>query len=177
MNKLFSGRTASAIGLLLSITSMVFAVGYLQMIEYLAPCSLCIFDRAVVIGLGVVFTIALIHNPIRIGRKIYATLAILLSLTGIGICARHLWLQSLPAGDAPGCGAGLSYMIETMPFKDVLNTVFNSTGSCSDIQFKFLGLSLPALTLILFVVFLLLSLVMFFTAGRATSVYKDETKR
>ncbi len=169
MNNIFSGRNASLLGLVLGITSMVFAVGYLQMIEYLAPCSLCILDRAVVIGLCITFALALIHNPVRIGRKIYATLAILLSITGIGICARHVWLQHQPKEAAHECGPGFWHMLENMPMKSFLDTIFNSTGDCADIQFQLLGLSLPALTLILFVVFLLLSLAMFFTSGRDVS--------
>ena len=166
MNNFFSGRSVSLMGLGLGIISMVFAIGYLQMVEYLAPCSLCILDRAVVIGLCIVFALALLHNPRRTGRKIYATLAALLSLTGIGICARHIWLQHQPKGDVPECGPGFWHMLENMPFKSFLDTIFNSTGDCADIQWQFLGLSLPELTLILFVVFLLLSLAMFSTTGR-----------
>lgn len=166
MNNIFSGRSAALMGLILGITSMVFAVGYLQMIEYLAPCSLCILDRAVVIGLCIVFALALIHNPPQTGRKIYASLAILLSLTGIGICARHLWLQSQPKDSTPECGPGFWHMLENLPFKAFLDKIFNSTGDCADIQFQLLGLSLPAWTLILFVVFLALSLAMFTSHGR-----------
>lgn len=165
MNTLFSGRSVSAIGLLLGLASMAFAVGYLQMIEYLQPCLLCVLDRAVVIGLCVVFLMALIHNPLNTGRKVYATLASLLSLTGIGICARHIWLQNLPKEDAPTCGAGFSHMLQTMPTMEFLDKIFNSTGECTDIQWQFLGMSIPELTLILFIVFLLLSLTMFFTTG------------
>jgi len=165
MNNFLSGRTISVIGLLVCIAAMVFAIGYLQMIEYLAPCSLCIVDRAIIIGLGVVFLISLLHNPIRIGRKIYATLATLLSLTGIGVCLRHIWLQNLPKeeGNIPECGGGFWHMLENMPFRSFLDTIFNSTGECADIQWQFLGLSIPEWTLALFVVFLLLSIAMFFT--------------
>jgi len=166
MNSIFSGRSVSLMGLALGIISMVFAIGYLQMIEYLAPCSLCILDRAVVIGLCIVFALALLHNPVRTGRKIYATLAGILSLTGIGICARHIWLQNQPKGEAPECGAGFWHLFETMPLMSFFDTIFNSTGDCADIQWQFLGLSLPEWTLVLFVVFLLLSLAMFFTTGR-----------
>ena len=33
---------------------------------------------------------------------------------------RHVWLQSLPPGEVPACGPGLNYMLETLPFTDVL---------------------------------------------------------
>ena len=165
MTSLLSGRSISTIGLFLGITSMAFAIGYLQMVQGLPPCPLCILDRGVVIGLCAVFLIALIHNPIRLGRKMYATLAALLSLTGIGICARHIWLQNLPKDQVPECGAGFWYMLDTMPALGFLDTILNGSGECADIQWQFLGLSIPELTLILFVVFLLLSLAMFFTPG------------
>lgn len=166
MSNLLSGRSISAIGLLLGLASMAFAIGYLQMVEYLQPCNLCILDRAVVIGLCIVFLLALIHNPVKAGRKAYASLAAILSLTGIAICARHLWLQNQPKDQVPDCGAGFWYMLDTMPMANFLNTIFNSTGECADIQWQLFGLSIPALTLILFVVFLLLSVVMFITNGR-----------
>lgn len=168
MNTLLAGRSVSAIGLILGIASMAFAVGYLQMVEYLEPCPLCILDRAVVIGLIIVFALALIHNPAGVGRKVYATLASLLSLTGIAICARHIWLQNLPADQVPECGAGFWYMLESMPLMGFLDTILNGSGECADIQWQFLGLSIPELTLVLFIVFLLLSLALFFTGGKAT---------
>ncbi len=166
MNNVFSGRSVSLMGLVLGLASMAFAVGYLQMVEYLDPCNLCILDRAVVIGLCIVFAIALIHNPVNVGRKVYAALATLLSLTGIAICARHIWLQNLPKDQVPDCGAGFWYMLDTMPLAGFLDTILNGSGECADIQWQLFGLSIPELTLILFVTFLLLSVAMFVTTGR-----------
>ena len=163
---MFTSRVISAGGLLLAVVSMVFAVGYLQMVQYLAPCPLCILDRLVVIGLGVVFLLTLLHNPQRTGRRIYAALAALLSLTGIGICWRHIWLQNLPPDQVPECGAGFSHMLQTMPLMDFLDTILNESGECADIQWQFLGFSIPEWTLVLFVVFLGLSVLLFFSRSR-----------
>jgi len=166
MNSLFSGYRVSTIGLLLGLSSMVFAVGYLQTHLGLMPCNLCVLDRGVVISLCAVFALALIYQPTETGRKVYAVVAALLSATGIAISARHLWLQNLPAEEAVNCGPGFWYMLDTMPFAGFLDKIFNSTGECSDIQGTFLGLSIPGWTLVLFVVFLILSLIMFFTRAR-----------
>lgn len=155
-------RIISTAGLLLAAASMAFAVGYLQLVEYLEPCPLCVLDRAVVIGLGAVFLLALLHNPAQTGRRIYAALATLLSLTGIGICLRHIWLQNLPADQVPECGAGFWYMLDSMPFAQFLDTILNGSGECAEIQWQFLGFSIPELTLALFVVFLGLSIALFF---------------
>jgi disulfide bond formation protein DsbB len=161
-----SATMASLAGFLLAVASMVFAVGYLQMVEYLEPCPLCILDRGVVIGLGAVFLLFLMHRPGVIGRRIYATLATLLSLTGIGISARHVWLQNLPPDQVPECGAGFWHNLDTLPFNQFVDTLFNGSGECAEIQWQFAGLSIPQLTLILFVVFLLVSLFLFFCKSR-----------
>jgi disulfide bond formation protein DsbB len=160
---MFTSRVISTSGLLLAVASMAFAVGYLQMVEYLEPCPLCVLDRAVVIGLGVVFLLALLHNPRKTGRRIYAALATVLSITGIAICWRHIWLQNLPPDQVPECGAGFWYMLDSMPFAQFLDTILNGSGECADIQWQFLGFSIPEWTLVLFVVFLGLSLLLFFS--------------
>jgi disulfide bond formation protein DsbB len=156
-------RTVSTAGLLLAIAAMVFAVGYLQMIEYLEPCPLCVLDRMVVIALGVVFFICLLHNPARTGRRIYGGLAALLSLTGIAICLRHIWLQNLPADQVPECGAGFWYMLESMPLLQFMDTILNGSGECAEIHWQFLGFSIPEWTLVLFVVFFLISISLIFS--------------
>lgn len=160
-------RTVSLLGLLLAIVSMLFAVVYLQKMEYLEPCPLCILDRAVVIGLGIVFLLALIQNPATVGRRIYAVLAGLLSITGIAICARHIWLQNLPADQVPECGAGFWYMLDTMPLLGFLDTLFNGSGECASIQWTLAGFTLPELTMGVFIAFLLLAVALFTTRGRA----------
>ena len=142
---------------------MLFAVVYLQMIEYLEPCPLCVLDRAVVIALGAVFLLCLLHNPARTGRRIYAGVAALLSLTGIGICLRHIWLQNLPPDQVPECGAGFWYMLDSMPLLQFADTILNGSGECADIQWSFLGFSIPEWTLVLFVVFLIISMALFFS--------------
>ncbi|OED35336.1 hypothetical protein AB833_30705 [Chromatiales bacterium (ex Bugula neritina AB1)] len=159
---MFAPRPISLLALLLAIGSMLFAVGYLQMIEYLEPCPLCILDRAVVIGLGICFALALLHNPAATGRRIYAVLALLLSLTGIAICARHIWLQNLPPDQVPECGAGFWFMLDTMPLASFLDTILNGSGECADIQWTLFGLSLPELTMGVFIAFLLLAVALFF---------------
>ena len=128
---------------------------------------MCILDRGVVIALGVVFLIALVHNSAGWGNRVYGTLALLLSATGITICARHIWLQNLPPDKVPDCGAGFWYMFDSvrnnqLPFTRFLDTILNGSGECADIQWQFFGFTLPEVTLGLFVVFALLSLTLFF---------------
>ena len=58
---------------------MAFAL-YSQHVLGLDPCPLCIFQRVAVVGLGVLFLIAAIHSPGRLGCWIYAVLLVAVSL-------------------------------------------------------------------------------------------------
>ena len=64
---------------------------------------------------------------------------------------RHLYLQSLPYEELPACLPGLSYMIDTFPLTDILSAMIMGTGECGDVLWTFLGLSIPAWTLVAFI--------------------------
>ena len=75
----------------------------------------------------------------------------------------HAWLQSLPADQVPECGPGLNYMLENFPISEVLSTVINGSGSCAEVDWTFLGLSMPWWTLIWYIGLGLLTLWFMFT--------------
>ncbi len=129
---------------------------YLQHVQKLDPCPLCIFQRIVIIVLGVVSLAAFAHNPAGWGRRVYAGMALALSAAGAGLAARHVWIQSFP--DAVECGPGLGYMLEQFPLTEVFSKVLKGSGDCADVLWTFLGLSIPGWTLVVFAVFVILSL-------------------
>lgn len=145
-------RRAFLLGALVCAGLMGFAL-YAQYGLQLEPCPLCVLQRVAVIACGVVFLLGAIHNPGRIGSAIYSLLVVLCAAGGAAVAARHVWLQSLPPDQVPACGAGLSYMLETMPFTDVLATVLRGDGNCAVIEWRFLDLSMPAWTLVFFLTF------------------------
>ena len=116
---------------------------YLQYGQHLEPCPLCIFQRVAVLALGVVFLVAAVHNPQRVGARVYAALIALVALAGIGVALRHIYIQSLPPGQVPSCGATLDYMLEVFPLTQVIRTVLTGSGECGVIDWRFLGLSMP----------------------------------
>jgi disulfide bond formation protein DsbB len=116
---------------------------YLQDFQHLEPCPLCIFQRIAVLVLGVVFLIAALHNPERSGARVYGVLIDLVALAGIAVAARHVYIQSLPAGQVPSCGATLDYMLEVFPLMQVIRTVLTGSGECGVVDWRFLGLSMP----------------------------------
>lgn len=144
---------------------------YFQYIIELEPCPLCILQRLVVMGLGLIGLVAALHNPAATGRRIYAALLALTAATGIGISLRHVWLQNQPKPLFAECGGGLNQMLETMPLGDVLATVLRGTGDCSDTVWSLLGISIPGWTAMAFAVFFFLAGWMFLQAARTRAAH------
>lgn len=154
----WSFRFVSGLLFLASVIGMSFAL-FLEHVQGLEPCPLCVFQRIGLIGLGIISLIALIHNPAsNWGKRIYAFLGTLSILWSAGVAARHIWLQNLPPDKVPSCGPGLDYWVETLPLKSVFEQVLTGSGECAKVDWTFLGQSLPVWSLVFFAVLTLLSL-------------------
>lgn len=122
---------------------------YVQQADGLEPCPLCIFQRVAVAALGVALLLATaLPQGWRLAGNLSAVLVALVGLSGIGVAARHLYIQSLPAGQVPVCGATLDYMWEVFPVADVLRKVLTGSGECAKVDWTFLGLSMPGWVLV-----------------------------
>ena len=132
---------------------------YLQAVQGLEPCPLCIFQRVAFIATGVVLLVAAAHNPARIGRWVYLVAGSIASIAGASIAGRHIWLRHLPADQVPACGPGLDFMLEAFPLSKTLKTVFTGSGECAAPDgWMMLGLDMPSWAFIAFVGLLLLIL-------------------
>jgi disulfide bond formation protein DsbB len=116
---------------------------YAQAMLHLEPCPLCIFQRVGVAVAGVLFLLATLHHPRRWGAQVYGALLVVAALATMAVAARHLWIQHLPEGAVPACGATLSYMLDVFPISDVIRKVLTGSGECARITWTFLGLSMP----------------------------------
>jgi len=123
---------------------------YMQYVQELEPCPLCIFQRVALFAVGLVFLAAALHHPRRLGASVYAVLLLVTAGIGAAIAGRHLWLQSLPPDQVPACGPGLNYMLDTFPLFEVLERVLRGSGECAEVDLVF-GLSIPLWTLIAFI--------------------------
>lgn len=140
-------RSLNFAGFAICTGMMGFAL-YAQHGLMLEPCPLCVLQRLAVISLGVVFLLAALHNPSGGGRYAYSLLLLLATALGAIVAGRHVWLQMLPSDEVPACGPGLDYMWENFPLADVINMVFKGSGECAEVDWSFLGLSMPAWVLI-----------------------------
>jgi disulfide bond formation protein DsbB len=121
---------------------------YAQFVLHLEPCPLCIFQRVGIFSMGVVFLIAAAHDPVHWARRLYALLLVLAALATIGVAARQLYIQSLPEGSVPACGASLDFMLKVFSLSEVLVKVLTGSGECAKVTWTFLGLAMPGWVLI-----------------------------
>ena len=154
----FSPRFYFFIGFLACV-SLLSTGAYLQFVEKLEPCPLCISQRIAILTTGLCFLIAALHNPKAIGIKIYAGLGAFLALCGSAISIRHIWLQHLPPDQVPECGPGLEYIFQNFPLTATIKLMLNGTGECAKIDWTLLGFSIPQWTLLAFLMLASLSII------------------
>lgn len=143
MSLLDRPRLANALGALACIALLAYAL-YAENVLGYEPCPLCMFQRVAVLALGVVFVVAALHAPAPgWGRRFYAVLAVLAAAAVVVVAGRHVYIQSLPPGSVPSCGATLDYLLEVFPLMDVIRKVLTAGGECAKIDWRFLGLSMP----------------------------------
>ena len=142
-----SKRVLNSAGFLACAGMMGYAL-YAQYQLLLEPCPLCVLQRVAVIGMGLGFLLLAVHHPRGWARRIYLGILGLATIGGIVVAGRHVWLQSLPPDKVPACGPGLGYMLDTFPLGDALKMVFTGSGECANIDWQFLGLSMPTWVLI-----------------------------
>ena len=150
-------RTGHVLGFIVCAGLLAYAY-YLQYVEGIEPCPLCILQRVAVAAMGLVFLIAAFHNPGRIGAHVYAALLTILGCAGAVVAGRQVWLQSLPKDQVPACGMSLDYMLETLPFTETLKKVLEGSGECAEKGWVFLHLSIAGWTLVFFIAMVAASL-------------------
>lgn len=158
---LSTSRSLFLLGVLACVGLMGAAL-YLEHVVGLEPCPLCMVQRVCLLVLGFIFLLGFIHNPKPIGRRIYALLGVAAAGTGIATAARQVWLQNLPADQLPdSCMAmSMDYIMEYLPLADMLRVMFTGTADCAEVTWTFWGMSLPEWSLLGFVGFVALSVVL-----------------
>ena len=136
------------LGMFIACAGMM-GVGYwMQYGLELEPCPLCMTQRVFIVLTGLTGLLAALHGPGRTGTRVYGALAMLFALTGGGFSSRHLYLQSLPPDKAPACGPSIDYILDTFPLMDALEVLLRGNGNCAEVDWSFLGISIPGWTLV-----------------------------
>ncbi len=139
---------------------------YMEHVMGLEPCPLCWLQRFGFMGVGMVSFVAALHGPGQLGLRVYGLLLAVTAGAGLGVAGRQLWLQSLPADQVPACGPSVDYMLEVLPWAEVLSTALRGTGDCATVVWRFLGLSIPGWTALFFALLVILGLAMLLHRGK-----------
>ena len=146
----WSFRTHYLLGFLACAGLIGYAI-YEQFVERLMPCPFCILQRIAFAALGVVFLVGALHSPRSPGgRKAYGVLAALAALAGIAIAGRHVMVQLNPP-PVSMCSGGLDFMVAMNGWPGAIRKVLTASGDCSNIDWTFLGLTMPMWSLLWFV--------------------------
>src|SRR4051812_1472890 len=108
----------------------------------LEPCPMRILQRYAFIAIGIVALAAGIHAPAGVMLRVYAVLVTLLAIAGGGTSLRHSYLQHFPPA-VETCGTDLDFLLNTFPLAQALPKIFAGSASCSKVDWRMLGLTIP----------------------------------
>lgn len=117
----------------------------LQSIDQLEPCPLCILQRYAFTFVALFAALAA-ALPGRASAAC-ALLALASALSGAGVAGWHVHLQLFPPQES-SCGPSLQYLLSNLPLGRALPRIFQGYGDCTQIDWTFLKLSMPAWALI-----------------------------
>ncbi len=109
-----------------------------EVIGYYDPCPLCILQRWSFALIALCGLLMLIPNLHIILTKGLLFLASLFSLGGGIIAGRQIYLQNLPNDQIPACAPPMDFLMDTLPFFEVIQTVLLGDGNCAEYEWRFI---------------------------------------
>ena len=137
---------------------------YLQHVQGLEPCPMCIVQRYALVLVAIFAAIASARRP-NGWWKSFGVLALISSGFGAFVAARQSWLQWNPPEFA-SCGRDFYGMIENYSISRAIPMIFRGSGDCTAIDWTFLGGTIANWSFICFVGFSLVLLVLLFKGGQ-----------
>lgn len=137
---------------------------YLQHVQGLEPCPMCIVQRYALVLVAVCTGLA----SLRGSKGWWMSLGIVaLAASGFGafVAARQTWLQWYPPEFA-SCGRDFYGMIENYPVSRAIPMIFRGSGDCAAVDWTFLGGSIANWSFVCFVGFAALLLVLLLKGGK-----------
>lgn len=125
---------------------------YLQLVENLLPCPLCVVQRIAYWLVGLTALVAFFHLPQTLGRRVYGALVAVFAFSGAAVAVRHAWLVRYP--EAFECGISPEEeFLNALPLARWWPSMFEANGDCADVTWKFASLTLPDWSAIFFIIF------------------------
>ena len=139
---------------------------YLQHVEGLEPCPMCVVQRYAL------FAVAIIAGLVALSARkgVHRSGGLLLLLTagfGAFVAARQSWLQWYPP-EVASCGRDFYGMIETFPLQRAIPMIFKGGGDCTKVDWTFLGGSIANWSFLCFSGIAVVALVLMARRGLAS---------
>lgn len=137
--------------LLLALIAFLFEATalYFQYAMDLAPCIMCIYQRTAVLGVLAAGLLGAI-NPAQMWSRLlgFATWLVA-SIWGLLIAREHIMMQTTTDPFAFVCEFEPNFP-SFMPLHEWIPSFFAATGDCGNIDWQFLGLSMPGWMQVIF---------------------------
>lgn len=115
---------------------------YIEYVNQLKPCPLCFMQRACIFLFGFVCMLGMgVSSLVR--AKTFTTMQCILTGLGLYFASRQLWLQSSPIEYSGQCLPGLEAMLHYFSWDMLLKSFFWGTSDCSQVDWKWLGITIP----------------------------------
>ena len=144
-----------------SLALIITAVAYFENNLKLEPCYLCMIQRGVIILIGAICVLAVVHNPGKLGQRVYAFSSIVMVIVGIYFSGKQLWLQSLPESQVPSCGIPVRHLFDNFPITEAIAMLLSGDGNCAEVHWQLMGFSMPGWVLVCFVGFGIIGAIQF----------------
>lgn len=148
---------ATLVAALLTIVILTAAL-VMQYAFGLMPCPLCLVQRGIFVLIFIFSLIEFLSRRKNVLRTFFCCITGLVSVLGMLVAGRHIWLQNTPASEIPSCLPSLDYLVDTFSLAQIVAKVFAGSSECSEVSWTFLGLSIPEQTFILFLLYFLFSI-------------------
>lgn len=153
-------------------TSLLLLISlYLQFFDGFVPCPLCTLQRICFGILAILFFIGVFLHAKRWGRLFINSCAMLISILGMVLAGRQMWLQHFPTTDNSECGVGIQYMLQVLPLQEVMQKIFSGTAECTQRGWTFLALDMADWAFVWFALFLVLTIYLFLKERPSKSAY------
>jgi len=142
-------RQLSILGSLICLAVLCVAY-FLETYRGVQPCPLCLLQRLAFLIMGIVFLLNAFDPHNNALSLFYAFTNAVVGLFGAGVAVRQIWLQHLPKGEVPLCGASFERMFQLYPTLDAFKKILQNSGDCAAITYQIMGLGLAEWSLVMF---------------------------
>lgn len=155
-------RPAAALLAALCFGLVGYAV-YLQHVDGLPPCPLCILQRYAFLGVSLFAGLAALVGS-GLGARLLCGLSLLSGLAGVGVAARQIWIIHHPT---ISCGLDpIETFVNHLPPAQWLPQVFIANGECAAPLPPVLGVDIPVWSALWLAVVSLAAAALVWRAGR-----------